>query len=101
MQSLEGPPSHSDCRSVEDPTEKSFPALSGTVEIEDAETGKTFILKTGKSFRERFKSEWVKRKEARDKIFASIGLDHIDLETGTPYIDALIRFFKMRERRFR
>ncbi len=86
---------------VEDPTEKDFPLLGGTVELEDAETGETFALSAGKGFRERFKNVGQKRREARDRIFSSVGLDHIQIETGTSYIDALIRFFKIRERRFR
>ena len=69
--------------------------------MEDAETGETFTFNARRGFKERFKKVWEKRKEERDKIFSSVGLDHIELETGTPYIDSLIRFFKVRERRFR
>lgn len=86
---------------VEDPSEKAFPGLSGTIELEDAETGETFTLKAKKSFKERFKGAWDERKEKRNTIFSAIGMDHIELETGTPYINPLIRFFKTRERRFR
>ena len=85
---------------VEDPTEKDFPALSGSIELQDAETGETFTLKSGKGFKERFKQESEKRKAAREKIFSSVGLDHIEIETGTPYINPLIRFFKTRAKRF-
>lgn len=86
---------------VEDPTEKEFPSLGGLIELEDAETGEPFMLSATRGFRERYKKEWFRRKEDRDKIFTSMGLDRIEIETGRPYIDALIRFFKMRERRFR
>ncbi len=86
---------------VEDPTEKDFPALSGSIELQDAETGEMFTLRSGGGFKERFKNEWTKRKAERDKIFSSVGLDHIEIETGTPYINSMIRFFKVRERRFR
>ena len=86
---------------VEDPTEKDFPALSGSIELQDAETGEMFTLRSGRGFKERFRHEWTKRKADRDKIFSSVGLDHIEIETGRPYIDSMIRFFKMRERRFR
>src|SRR3989338_9184360 len=86
---------------VEDPTEKDFPGLAGAIELQDAETGETFTLKSGRGFRERFKKESLNRKTARDKIFSAVGLDHIEIETGTPYIDSIIRFFKARERRFR
>ncbi len=86
---------------VEDPTEKEFPVLRGSIELEDEETGEVFTLNMRKSFREKFKTVGSERKEGRDKIFSSVGLDHIELETGTPYINALVRFFKARERRFR
>ncbi len=86
---------------VEDPTEKDFPALSGPIEMQDAETGEMFSLRPGRGFKERFKNEWVKRTQVRDKLFSSVGLDHIEIETGTPYINSLIRFFKAREKRFR
>ena len=86
---------------VEDPTEKDFPALSGSIELQDAETGEMFTLRSGGGFKERFKNEWVKRRTDRDKIFSSVGLDHIEIETGTPYINSIIRFFKIRARRFR
>lgn len=86
---------------VEDRTEKDFPALGGALELEDAETGENFTLAAGRGFRERFQSQWQKRSQARDKIFSSVGLDRIEIETGKPYIDTLIRFFKTRERRFR
>ena len=85
---------------VEDPTEKDFPALSGSIELQDAETGEMFTLKSGRGFRERFRQESEKRKTDREKIFSSVGLDHIEIETGAPYINPLIRFFKTRARRF-
>ncbi len=84
---------------TEDPTEKEFPALRSPLEIEDAETGERFVMGTGKLFRQKYKVQSEKRKEDREKVFASVGLDHMDLETGKPYINSLIRFFKTRERR--
>lgn len=86
---------------VEDPTEKNFPALGTSIELEDAETGETFSLRPGKAFGEKFQNVGRERKEARDKVFSSVGMDSIEIETGKPYIDALIRFFKIRSRRFR
>lgn len=86
---------------VEDPTEKDFPDLPATVELEDAETGETFLLRPGRGFRERFRKGAESRRAERDALFAQIGLDRIEVETGKPYIDAMIRFFKTRERRFR
>ena len=86
---------------VEDPSEKEFPALRSMVELEDAETGERFVLSGARGFQKRFREEWQKRKEERDAIFASVGLDRIEIETGKPYIQALVRFFKTRAGRFR
>jgi uncharacterized protein (DUF58 family) len=86
---------------IEDPTEREFPSFFGTVDLQDAETGEVFTLRSGRGFRARFHKEWESRTEERNRIFSSVGLDHIEIETGKPYIDSLIRFFKVRERRFR
>ena len=86
---------------VEDPSEKEFPVLHSMVELEDAETGERFVLSGAKNFQKRFHDEWERRKEERDKIFTSVGLDRIEIETGKPYIQALVRFFKTRAGRFR
>ncbi len=86
---------------VEDTTEKTFPTLSSAIEIEDAETGERMVFGAGKGFRERFHKGWEERKVQRDRAFASVGLDSIELETGRPYISSLVRFFKDREKRKR
>lgn len=86
---------------IEDPSERAFPALGATVRLEDAETGETLTLRAGGAFARRFRAEASKRREARERLFSSIGMDRIELETGAPYIDPLIRFFRTRERRFR
>ena len=84
---------------VEDPTEKNFPSIGGPIEMEDAETGQTFSLSAGKGFKERYKKEWEKRKETRDRMFSSLGMDRIELETGADYVRGLVRFFRTRAKR--
>lgn len=86
---------------AEDPSEKEFPSLKSLVELEDAETGERFTLSTPPNFKKRYRQEWEKRKAERDRIFSSVGLDRIEIETGKPYIQSLVKFFKTRERRFR
>jgi uncharacterized protein (DUF58 family) len=86
---------------IEDPTEKEFPSLGATVDLEDAETGEVFALHPGRGFKDRYRRKWQERKDTRDTLFASMGIDRIEVETGTPYIEPLIRFFKTRERRAR
>jgi uncharacterized protein (DUF58 family) len=84
---------------VEDSTEKEFPSVGSLVEIEDAETGERIVFGAGGGFKDRFRKEWRKRKEARDDAFNSVGLDSIELETGRPYIKQLVHFFKKRGKR--
>ena len=86
---------------VEDPSEKEFPSLRSPVELQDAETGERFVMTTPNNFKKRYHEEWEKRKSARDDVFQSVGLDRIEIETGRPYIQALTRFFKTREKRLR
>ncbi|MFA5388155.1 MAG: DUF58 domain-containing protein [Candidatus Omnitrophota bacterium] len=87
--------------SISDPAEKILPDI-GLVEFEDAETGEILFVDTGDSS---LKKEFAKKKDfsvdARNKAFRSIGIDSIDISTDKPYIQPLIRFFKMRARRFR
>jgi len=85
---------------IEDPTEKEFPSIGAMMNLEDAESGERFVFGAGKSFKTRFRQEWEKRKAARDQVFQSVGMDTIELETGKPYIQSLVRFFKIRAKRF-
>ncbi len=59
------------------------------------------VFSAGKGFRERFHKGWEERKALRERTFASVGVDSIELETGKPYISSLVRFFKEREKRAR
>ena len=82
-------------------TEREFPKLFGVLDLQDAETGEVFSLRPKKKFREKYKELTAQRKGKLNSLFSSVGIDHIEFETGKPYIEALIRFFKMRERRYR
>lgn len=84
---------------VEDSTEKDFPSVGGSLNLEDAETGEVFTVRLGRSFRERFRKQSTVRKAEREKIFSSVGMDHVDIETSATYIEPLIKFFKAREKR--
>lgn len=86
---------------AEDPSEREFPRLGASIRLEDAETGEISTLTPGRSFRKRFAQGAEERRLQREKLFDSVGLDHIDVRTDKPYIDPMIRFFRTRERRFR
>ncbi|MEI8344983.1 MAG: DUF58 domain-containing protein [Candidatus Omnitrophota bacterium] len=86
---------------VEDPLEKEFPKLGGSFNLQDAETGRSIVFNAQSAFRERFKELSERKRLERDEFFKSIGMDSIVIETGQPYIDRLIRFFKQRASKFR
>jgi uncharacterized protein (DUF58 family) len=84
---------------VEDPHEKELPDL-GILALEDAETGEVIELDTASAaVRKRFKKAAEERSRQLVIDFRSEGVDTLQLQTDTPYIAALQRFFKTRERR--
>lgn len=72
----------------------------GLVELTDAETGRPFMVDTSSAkTRAVYASRAAGLIEERRKIFGSIKMDHININTDKPYIEELIKFFKMRKRR--
>jgi len=85
---------------VTDPREIEMPNV-GFVELEDAETGEIVLVDTSVgSVRQLYQRNTTKEIESREKLFRSINIDHIDIRTDKPYIEPLIRFFRMRAKRF-
>jgi uncharacterized protein (DUF58 family) len=86
---------------VEDPREKELPDV-GIVALEDAESGEVIELDTAsRAVRKRFKELSTERSRRLVSDFRSEGIDTLQLQTGAPYMPALQRFFKTRERRRR
>lgn len=85
---------------ITDPREEAMPNI-GLLELEDAETGKTILIDTSdSSLRKAFGLNVTETQLKRDKIFKSIGLDHIDIRLDKPYLDELTAFFKKRASRY-
>ncbi len=84
---------------ISDPREAELPN-AGMVELVDAETGRSFTIDTSS---EKVRANYAKGASAmlkeRSEIFGSVGVDHIDISTDRSYIEAFIKFFKMRKRR--
>ncbi|MDD5174288.1 MAG: DUF58 domain-containing protein [Candidatus Omnitrophota bacterium] len=84
---------------ISDPRESELPN-AGIVDLVDAETGRTFTIDTAS---EKVRAGYAKKASAthkeRAEIFGSVGVDHIDISTDKSYIEAFIKFFKMRKRR--
>jgi uncharacterized protein (DUF58 family) len=86
---------------INDPREMALPDL-GLLELEDVETGEEMLIDT-RSLRIRsgYSSRRAKETGTRDDLFRRIDVDQIAARTDRPYIDSVLRFFRMRERRLR
>lgn len=86
---------------ITDPREVDLPNV-GFIELEDAETGETFLLDTSSAnVRDAFAAETSETKDELEKLFKKLQVDHINIRTDQSYIEPLIRFFRMRAKRFR
>jgi len=82
-----------------DPAEQSLPN-AGLIELRDPETGVTRLLDTSsKQLREHFIALSKKRIESLRSFFIGCGIDVIEVSTDKDYVEAIVRFFKKRERR--
>ena len=86
---------------VTDPRELELPDV-GFIELEDAETGEILTVDTSyEDLRGSFSEKTSQAVMDRTKLFQSMNVDHIDIRTDHSYIEPLIRFFRMRAKRFR
>ncbi len=86
---------------ITDPREEELPAV-GLVELEDAESGRRLLLDTGdRTVRDAFRADAAVRREAVRQLTRAAGVDLIEVSTDGSHLDALIRFFRLRERRQR
>jgi uncharacterized protein (DUF58 family) len=85
--------------SITDPRELSLPNV-GIVELLDAETGEPVLIDTSDSgFRKGYSLLSQKNLNERFELFRSANIDYIDIRTNVPYIDPIMKFFRMREKR--
>ena len=84
-----------------DDRETSLPPL-GYIEFEDAETGELHTVNTtDPRFRAQFTERAARVQVELERTFRHSRVDVIDIQTGQPYVQPLMRFFKEREGRFR
>jgi uncharacterized protein (DUF58 family) len=85
---------------ITDPREIELPNV-GFIELEDAETGEILLVDTSDAAtRTAFTQHSSAGKAERDKMLRSMNIDAIDIRTDISYVEPLIRFFRMRARRF-
>lgn len=84
---------------LNDPRERQLPAC-GIVTITDAESGELLYVDSSEAqITKQYARDNLNRIKRRKQIFNSVGVDHIDVDTGTSYSDALIHFFLKRRRK--
>jgi uncharacterized protein (DUF58 family) len=87
--------------SITDPVETDLPDI-GIINLEDAETGRSFMLDTSSyPVMTKYRANSLRMFEERKKIFRSTNIDHINIRTDIPYAGELFKFFRIRERRIR
>ena len=87
--------------SLTDPRELELPDV-GFIELEDAETLETWLLDTSDEMTRRaFSKRALQGKSTRDKLFRTMNVDQVIINTQVSYFEPLIRFFKMRAKRYR
>jgi uncharacterized protein (DUF58 family) len=86
---------------ISDPREEELPAV-GLLELEDAETGERLLLDTNSAtVRDAFHAAAERRRTALRQMARQARVDLIEVSTDGGHLDALIRFFRLRERRMR
>jgi uncharacterized protein (DUF58 family) len=86
---------------IRDPREEELPA-AGLVQLEDAETGKVLLLDTSRRrVRTNFASLARKRRDDLRQLAKSACVDLVEVSTDGGHLDALVRFFDLRQRRLR
>lgn len=85
--------------SVVDPRELALPRV-GLVELEDAESGETILVDTASAtFQRDFERLRLADEAELQRVFRSCNVDHLVMRTDRPYVDTLVRFFRLREKR--
>ncbi len=86
---------------ISDPREEELPPV-GLLELEDAETGERLLLDTrSRLVRAAHSQAAAQRRDALRQLTRSARIDLVEVATDGTHLDALIRFFQLRERRLR
>ena len=82
-----------------DPREQELPNV-GFIELKDAESGEIIITDTSNSSaRKEYSMMALRQKEERSQLFRSTGVDEVVVNTQKNYVEPIIRFFRIREKR--
>ncbi|HEB71151.1 MAG TPA: DUF58 domain-containing protein [Nitrospirae bacterium] len=86
---------------MSDPREESLPE-TGLIAMRDAETGASIVIDTSdRRLRAEFSKAIEEENRDRDRMLASASVDQVVISSDKSYIEPLIKFFKLREKRRR
>ncbi|HYV34176.1 MAG TPA: DUF58 domain-containing protein [Gemmataceae bacterium] len=86
---------------IRDPREMELPKV-GLLQLEDAETGRLVLLDTNsKQVREQFARRASERRDQLRQLAQSSRVDLIEVSTDGGHLEALVKFFHLRQRRLR
>lgn len=86
---------------VEDPLEEALWKARGHVRLRDLESGEERVISLSARNRRAYAEEVTRRRGELIRHFYSLGLDHVHLRVGDPFVDPLIRVFSSRKRQQR
>ena len=85
---------------LHDPREAELPDV-GLVKVRDAETQVERWIDTSlATVRGAYRQGWQRRSEQRERLFLASNVDSISIDVQKGYIQPLVEFFRMRERRY-
>lgn len=84
---------------LNDRRERELPSC-GLLMLKDAENGRlTLVDSSSLRVREQYAARAEVRLKNRQRLFDSVGMDHIDIATDTSYSDEIVKFFLKRRKR--
>ena len=85
--------------SISDPRERNLPKI-GLINLRDSESGETLLIDTDNREMTKLLTSYEREKWGKfKKLFRSIGVDTIEIDTDGSLVEPIIRYFKIREKR--
>jgi uncharacterized protein (DUF58 family) len=84
---------------LEDNWEEALPGGRGFARLRDAESSAAMVLNLSRKNQHLYRSMMLERRIALERALYGLGLDHLFLHTGKPFLDPLIGFFLGRKKR--
>ena len=85
--------------SISDPRERDLPKI-GLINLRDSESGETLLVDTDNREMTKLLTSYEREKRGKfKKLFRSIGVDTIEIDTDGSLVEPIIRYFKIREKR--